>query len=63
MVTLSYEFGNDGRVRSVVVSDGHAGGAPIAGTPIESCVVAAARAAVLPPFRRETIVVNYPFRL
>jgi hypothetical protein len=62
MATLSYEFGNDGRVRSVVVRDGHVGGAPITAA-VERCIVAAARSAVLPPFRRETIVINYPYRL
>jgi len=61
-VTVSVEFGSDGRVRDATAR-GSVGGADIAGTDIERCIVAAARTAVLPIFRRATYRVNYPFRL
>ena len=62
LVTVSFEFGSDGRVRAATAR-GSVGGADIAGTDIERCIVAAARTAVLPIFRRATYRVNYPFRL
>lgn len=52
----------DGRVRDVTTR-GSVGGADIGGTEVERCIVAAARTAVLPAFRREMFRVNYPFRL
>lgn len=61
---LQFAVVSDGSVTEVALREGRMGdGTAVAGTAIESCVVAVGRTARLPPFRNPTFSFTFPFHL